>query len=76
MKQPLTLAGVIDDFVKKHPEYRPNVLDIDRCLRYLAQNFMYVFASTDSVTYALRNKVMCYEYELEKLREENRLLKK
>ena len=75
MKNTVTLASVIEDFVKKHPKYRPNITDIDRCLRYLAQNFLYVFASTDSVIYTLRNKVMCYEYELEKLREENKMLK-
>lgn len=75
MAKKLTLQQVIEKFLKTHPNYKPNLSDIDICIRYAANNFAYITFSTESTTYKLRTKLEQNEEKIKKLTAENKCLK-
>lgn len=67
MPRRLTLKKVMEQFLKKHPEHKPNLLDVDMCLRYAANNFAYITLSTESTTAKLLRQIEAQAEKIERL---------
>lgn len=47
MSKRLTLAAVMNKFMQTHPNYKPNLMDVNECMIFVSNNFAPLLWSTD-----------------------------
>lgn len=68
MRKKLTLARVISNFLRSHPRYEPELLDINECMNFVVRNFAPLMWSTDGVLAKLQRDIKNRDQEIAELK--------
>ena len=68
MPQKITLACVMDRFLRTHPNYTPTLADINECMFFISRNYMPLFWSIDGEIPRLRRAIDARDQEIAELK--------
>lgn len=69
MRNKLTLARVINNFMRSHPKYKVTLLDINECMYVVSNHFAPLVWSNDGEFAHLRRTIMMRDQEIAELKQ-------